>query len=86
MTSRYLGAYIVDLTLVLHDLFIDTLTKEPPRPVSEELVFDAFAKYKDSHCEENHGRIRALISGSSLLRVEDKVADLIRELLKIDRE
>ncbi|KAH9061744.1 hypothetical protein EDB83DRAFT_2385648 [Lactarius deliciosus] len=49
LTARCLGAYIVDLTLILHNLFIAILVKEPPRPLTKELIADTLRSYQDSH-------------------------------------
>ncbi|KAF5342721.1 hypothetical protein D9758_015861 [Tetrapyrgos nigripes] len=34
LTALCLGAHIVDLTLILHNVFIDMLTRDPPRPLA----------------------------------------------------
>ncbi|KAF5323213.1 hypothetical protein D9758_017318 [Tetrapyrgos nigripes] len=58
LTALCLGAYIVDLTLILHNLFMDMLTQEPPRPVTREIINDTLQKYKDSDAGRVHGLIR----------------------------
>ena len=46
LASQYLGAYIVDLTIILHNLFSFTLPKEPPRELTQELIDEALNDYK----------------------------------------
>ncbi|KDR81245.1 hypothetical protein GALMADRAFT_116266 [Galerina marginata CBS 339.88] len=86
LTAQYLGAYIVDLTLVLHHLFINTLVMEPPRPLSEELISGAVASHKDMDAKKVHNRVHAMTSGNLPSHFETKIADLIREFLQIDTE
>jgi hypothetical protein len=88
LTARYLGAYIVDLTLILHRLFIHTLHIEPPRPLSEELISGAVASHKDLDSEVVHNRVRAMTSGNLPvpLHFETQIADFIREFLGIKPE
>jgi len=85
-TARYLGAYIVDLTLILHGLFNDTLAMEPPRPLSEELISGALASYKALDSARVHNRVHTMTSGNLPSHFETKIADLLRELLRIDAE
>jgi hypothetical protein len=86
LTALCLGAYIVDLTLVLHKLFIDTLNMEPPRTLSEELVFDTLQNYRDSDATKVHHLVREIALEKLCLRPEEKIADLIRKQLNMDRE
>jgi hypothetical protein len=86
LTARYLGAFIVDLTLVLHHLFMHTLHMEPPRPLSEELLSGAVASHKDLDSEMVHKRVHAMTSGKLPLHFETEIAGLIREVLRIDTE
>ncbi|KAI3600392.1 hypothetical protein WG66_001717 [Moniliophthora roreri] len=79
-----LGAYIVDLTLILHNLFITMLTQEPPRPVSEVLLYDTFQNYKVSDASRVHGLVRDIVDQRRTLRPEEKIADLIRNELKME--
>ncbi|KAK7442498.1 hypothetical protein VKT23_016096 [Stygiomarasmius scandens] len=79
-----LGAYIVDLTLILHDLFVDMLIQDPPRPVSREFVQDTLHKYKTSDSLRVHELVRDIVYGRQVLRPEEKIADLIRKELKMD--
>ncbi|KAG6887577.1 hypothetical protein C0995_014275 [Termitomyces sp. Mi166 len=83
LTALCLGAYIVDLTLILHDLFIDALVREPPRPLNRELVADTLIKYKDTDLSNVHRLIRDLSSGTKDRK--EKIAELIRQQLRMDR-
>jgi len=38
----------VDLTLILHNIFIATLLKKPPRALNRELFVNTLKSYKDS--------------------------------------
>ncbi|KAF5365203.1 hypothetical protein D9758_005467 [Tetrapyrgos nigripes] len=78
LTALCLGAYIVNLTLILHNLFIDMLTQEPPRPVTRELIDDTLQRYKASDIRRVHGLIRAIVDQMLTLHPEEKIADLIR--------
>jgi len=86
LTALYLGAYIVDLTLVLHKLFIDTLIMEPPRTLSEELVFDTLRNYKDSDARKIHSLVQEIAYERLTLCPEERIADLIRKQLNMERE
>ncbi|KAF8804133.1 hypothetical protein BYT27DRAFT_7259579 [Phlegmacium glaucopus] len=65
LTAGYLGAYIVDLTLVLHNIFIDTLSMEPPRPLSQGLISGVVESHKYLGAKTVHNRILAMTSGTS---------------------
>jgi len=45
-TAKLLATYIVNLVLILHSIFMDVLPSEPPRALSDALVFDALARHK----------------------------------------
>jgi hypothetical protein len=76
----------VDLTLILNNLFIALLVKEPPRPLNRELVEDTLESYKEYDCRNIHRLIGEIISGTRALDPKEKIADLIRQQLKMDRE
>ncbi|KAF8812865.1 hypothetical protein BYT27DRAFT_7085928 [Phlegmacium glaucopus] len=80
LTAGYLGAYIVDLLLVLHRIFTDTLHMDPPRPLSQEIISGALESHKDLHAKMVHDRILAMTSENHL-HLERKIGDLIQELL-----
>ena len=86
LTALCLGAYIVDLTLILHNLFTATLTKEPPRPLNMELIADTLKSYKDSDSGNIHLLVGDITSRKRVLDPKEEVADLIRQQLKMDRE
>ncbi|KAH9037983.1 hypothetical protein EDB83DRAFT_1738881 [Lactarius deliciosus] len=86
LTARCLGAYIVDLTLILHNLFIAILVKEPPRPLNRELITDTLRSYQDSHAGKIHRLISDIASGTRALDPKEKIADLIRQELDMDKE
>jgi hypothetical protein len=74
-----MGAYIIDLTLVLHHIFITTLVQEPPRILSKSVIEDEIGTYKESEALRIHGHIRDM--GRNPAGFEQKIADLIRESL-----
>ncbi|THV05870.1 hypothetical protein K435DRAFT_62175 [Dendrothele bispora CBS 962.96] len=81
VTALCLGAYVVDLTLILHRLF---LTNSPPRAVSKELVLETFRVYQES-CAEVHDRIRK-IAYSATFRPKEfskEIEALIKTELKM---
>ncbi|KAI9449682.1 hypothetical protein BJY52DRAFT_1306519 [Lactarius psammicola] len=86
LTALCLRAYIVDLTLILHNLFIATLVKEPPRPLNRELIADTLKLYKDFDSVKIHRLVGDIASGTRALNLEEKVADVICRQLKMDRE
>lgn len=86
-TALCLGAYIVDLTLILHDLFIDILANEPSKPLNWGLIADTLKKYKVSRAGNIHQQIGDVVSGTgALVDPKEKIADLIREQLGMDKE
>ena len=76
----------MDLTLVLHNLFVATLAREPPRPLTKELVEDTLRNYKDLDASDVHQLIHGIVHGTRIVDPKDKIADLIRQQLKMDRE
>ncbi|KIK50062.1 hypothetical protein GYMLUDRAFT_494940 [Collybiopsis luxurians FD-317 M1] len=84
LTALCFGAYIADLTLILHALFINMLSQEPPRSVSRELALDSLRTYKDSDSTEVHNHIREIVYGSPTSHPEKKIVGLIRKKLGMD--
>jgi len=76
----------VDLTLILHNLFITTLVREPPRALNRELVKDTLESYKSSDAGNVHQLICDVVSGIGTLDPKEKIVDLICQQLKVDRE
>ncbi len=85
LSALCLGAYIVHLTLIMYNLFNATLFKEPPRPLSRELVEDILNSYRESEFGNMQQLVRNITSGSTL-DPREKIADLIRQQLMMDRE
>jgi len=74
-SAQCLGAYIVDLTLILHELFMSTIAMDPPRALTEALVDGALHGYKDNgSASEVHKGIREIARGKSLHPEKDVVA------------
>lgn len=75
--------YIVDLTLVMDQLFFDTLPLKAPRRLTEEIIDDALENYKNSGAIQVHRAIREYVNKASfgeILQVnnsQQKVIDLI---------
>jgi len=76
----------VDLILILYNLFIATLVREPPRALTWELVVDTLEIYKNSDAGNVHELIRDVVSGTGTLDPKERIADLIRQQLNMDRE
>ena len=77
LTAQYLGAYIVDLTLILHRLFLNTLPMEPPRRLTKELIDSEVHNYLTMDCKEIHSGIRKLTP----MNCEQEIGNLIRDSL-----
>ncbi|KAF8152395.1 hypothetical protein B0H34DRAFT_810338 [Crassisporium funariophilum] len=78
LTARYLGAYIVDLTCVLHRLFVETILTDPPRLLSKELISSVVKSYNDENLWLVHNRISAM---NFMHNYEKKIRDLIDETI-----
>ncbi len=78
-TAQYLGAYILDVTLVLRRIFTATLRTTPPRIVSQNLIEEQLQIYKDSDLARNHRRVRGMNTATGF---ERRLAALIQESLR----
>ncbi|KDR79395.1 hypothetical protein GALMADRAFT_137237 [Galerina marginata CBS 339.88] len=82
---RCLMGYIVDLTLVMDQLFLDTLPIKPPRRVTEEQVTMSLEHYKISEAAKVHRAIREYANKATFVKIlqsnkaQDKVIELIRQ-------
>jgi hypothetical protein len=79
-TAQYLGAYIVDLTLILHQLFLGTLPLEPPRRLSKELIDSALNTYQVDSAAI-HRRVRSL----NPVNFEQQIGVLICEAVRVNQ-
>jgi len=79
LTARYIGLYIVDLTCILHRLFLETLRMKPPRTVSEELISKVLKEYKETDSSDVQKRVLAM---NIMDDFEDKIKDLLLERTK----
>ncbi|KAJ7291883.1 hypothetical protein C8J57DRAFT_1274144 [Mycena rebaudengoi] len=77
-TLRCFMAYLVDLTLVLHELFY-VLPIAPPRRVTEENIAIAFERYNESDLGRVHSEVRRYVSAGDWEReaAEKKMKMLI---------
>ncbi|KAG6913994.1 hypothetical protein DXG01_002995 [Tephrocybe rancida] len=64
-TALCLEAYIIDLTLVLHELFVTGLDKQRQQPLTSELLSKTLRHYKESRSESVHQRIRNNVRNST---------------------
>jgi len=77
--------YIVDLTLVMDQLFLDTLPVKPPRYLNMEQVDMALENYKNTEAAKVHRDIRGYVDqatwGNILQsnKAQEKVIELIRQ-------
>jgi hypothetical protein len=82
---RCLMAYIIDLTLVLDQLFLDTLHLKPPRLLNAEQIDMALENYKTSEVQQVHCKIREYVKQSTFGQIvksgnaQQKVIELIRQ-------
>ncbi|KAG6879319.1 hypothetical protein C0992_003646 [Termitomyces sp. T32_za158] len=53
-----LEAYIVDLTLVLHELFVTTLQTERQKPITSELISTTVKNYAETRSKRIHALVR----------------------------
>ncbi len=74
-----MGAYIIDLTLLLHRVFMTMLVQEPPRILSKDLVNDEIPTYKELLAPRIHGHVREM--GHQLTDFEKQIVGPIRESL-----
>jgi len=76
--------YIVDLTLVMDQLFLNILPLKPPRFLTEEHIDAALEDYKNSEAIKVHRAIREYVNEATfgeILRAnnaQQKVIDLIK--------
>lgn len=45
-TAKLLATYIINLVLVLHGIFTDTLSSDPPRELSNDVVLEVVQRRK----------------------------------------
>jgi hypothetical protein len=82
---RCLMGYIVDLTLVMDQLFLNTLPLKPPRLLTEEQIDAALEDYKNSEAVNVHRAIREYVNKATfgeILRAnnaQQKVIELIKQ-------
>jgi hypothetical protein len=82
---RCLMGYIVDLTLVMDQLFLNTLVSKPPRLLTEEQIDAALEDYKNSEAIKVHRAIREYVNEATfgeILRAnnaQQKVIELIQQ-------
>jgi len=82
---RCLMGYIVDLTLVMDQLFLDTLPVKPPRYLTVEQVDMALENYKTSEAAKVHRDIRAYVDQATWRNIlqsnkaQEKVIELIQQ-------
>lgn len=91
-TLRCLMAYIVDLTLVMEELFHIALACRPVRKLTMEDIKLAVKNYVESRAEKVHGDIRSYTKASKLTSIlrprkaEDEVKSLIAKYRRGDRD
>ncbi|KAJ7194945.1 hypothetical protein GGX14DRAFT_475492 [Mycena pura] len=90
-TLRCLMAYIVDLTLIMEELFHIALASRPVRKLTTEDVGLAVKNYVESHAEKVHSEIRSYTRASKLSNIlrsrkaEDEVKSLIAKYRRGDQ-
>jgi hypothetical protein len=82
---RCLMGYIVDLTLVMEQLFLDTFSLTPPRLLSADQIDRALEKYKNSEAQEVHHEVREYLNKVTFAAIlksnnaHEKVIELIQQ-------
>lgn len=82
---RCLMGYIVDLTLIMDQLFLDILPQKPPRRLSAELIDMALESYKTLSAPSIHDEIREYAQKSTFTQIlksnnaQQKVVEIIRK-------
>jgi hypothetical protein len=77
--------YIVDLTLVMDQLFLDTLPIKPPRRLTVEQVNMALDNYKNSEATKVHRDVREYANEATFGKIlqsnnaQEKVIELIQQ-------
>jgi hypothetical protein len=77
--------YIVDLTLVMDQLFLNTLPLKPPRLLSADQIDMALENYKNSDAQEVHRRVREYVRKTTFAAIlqsnnaHQKVIELIKQ-------
>jgi len=81
--AQYLGTYIVDLTCVLHRLFLQTRLTEPPIALSKELI----SKVVESHKSTDSFRIHYLVGDMNFMhRFDVNLERLILEYTSLQAD
>lgn len=82
---RCLMGYIIDLTLVMDQLFLNTLPIKPPRLLDLEQVDLALEDYKNTTARQVHYQIREYAKKSTFTQIlvsnnaQQKVIELIQQ-------
>ena len=82
---RCLMGYIIDLTLVMDQLFLDTLPLKPPRLLTVEQIDMALESYINTEARKVHRQIREYVTKSTITQIlrsnnaQQMVIDLIRQ-------
>jgi hypothetical protein len=77
--------YIVDLTLIMDQLFLNTLALKPPHLLSKDQVDIAVDSYKSSEAQRVHRQIRDYANRSTFPQIlksnnaQEEVKRLIRQ-------
>ncbi|GJJ08029.1 hypothetical protein Clacol_002236 [Clathrus columnatus] len=84
ITSLYLASYITSLIIILRSLFIQTLTQDPPRPLTKDLVTFTWQTYVDNDANRILNSVKEATRGGEIENPELKVAGIIREFFHIE--
>lgn len=82
---RCLMGYIVDLTLVMDQLFLNTLPIKPPRHLMQEHIQMALENYESTEAQAVHRQIREYVNNATFAQTlrannaQQKVEQLIRQ-------
>ena len=77
--------YIIDLTLVMDQLFLDTLSTPPPRSLNVDQVYEALEHYKTWKAAKVHKAVREYTDRATWREIlqannaQEKVIELIKQ-------
>ena len=79
--------YIVDLTLVMDQLFLNILPLKPPRLLTEEQIDAALEGYKNSEAVKVHRAIRDYVNQATWDKIlqANNAQQKVIELIKLHR-
>ena len=79
---RCLMGYIVDLTLVMDQLFLNTLPIKPPRHLMQEHIQMALENYESTEAQAVHRQIREYVNNATFARINSPIRRVLDSSLE----